>query len=229
MTSSELYHGFGLKGYTTTRTRFEDGRMILEVENTKALTCSNCRSRDVVRRGSSTRDFRMPPIGLMPVVVRVVLERVACRVCGVVRQIHIPFAAPRRHYTRRFEKYVLALLRMATPQDVARLLGLSWDTVKDIDKRNLSRRHGKPPLNGVRRIAIDELHIGKDGYITIVLDLDSGRVLYVGSGKDGHGLTAFWRRVRRCKACKIKAVAIDMSVAYTAAVKNNARDAALVE
>ena len=35
MTSSELYHGFGLKGYGTLGTHFENGKMILKVESTR--------------------------------------------------------------------------------------------------------------------------------------------------------------------------------------------------
>ena len=35
MTSSEVYHGFGLKGYRTVATRFEDGKIVLQVEATR--------------------------------------------------------------------------------------------------------------------------------------------------------------------------------------------------
>ncbi len=76
------------------------------------------------------------------------------------------------------------------------------------------------PLNGVRHIAIDEICIGKGHrYLTVVLDLDSGKVLFVGDGKGADALNPFWRRVMRCKRCKIESVAIDMSPAYISAVR----------
>jgi transposase len=34
---------------------------------------------------------------------------------------------------------------------------VSWDVVKDIQKRDLSRRYARPKLKGLRRIAIDEI------------------------------------------------------------------------
>ena len=96
---------------------------------------------------------------------------------------------------------------------------MSWDVVKDIQKRWLNRRHRLPRLKGVRHIAIDEISIG-DGqrYLTVVLDLDSGKVLLVGDGKGADALIPFWKRVWRCKQCKIRPVAIDMSRAYISAV-----------
>jgi transposase len=102
--------------------------------------------------------------------------------------------------------------------DVARHLGVGWDIVKDIQKRDLSRRYAKPKLKNLRQIAIDEISVAKGHrYLTVVLDLESGAVVFVGDGKGADALKPFWKRLRRCKA-DIKAVAIDMSPAYHHAV-----------
>ena len=229
MTSSELYHGFGLEGYRTLRTRFEDGKMILEVESTRPARCSGCSSVHVLGRGRFVREFIAPPIGHKKVILRLAVPRVQCRVCGLVRRVKIGFAHLRRRYTKRLEKYVLFLLHAATIKDVSAIVGLGWDAVKDIQKRHLSKRYRFPRLKGVRRIAIDEISIGKgQHYLTVVLDLDSGKVLFVGDGKGGDALKPFWKRVKRCKQCKISAVAIDMSPAYISAVSANLPTARIV-
>jgi transposase len=63
--------------------------------------------------------------------------------------------------------------------DVARHLSISWDVVKDIQTRDLSRRYAKPKLKGLRQIAIDEIAIGAGHrYLTMVLDLKSGAVVF---------------------------------------------------
>jgi len=73
-----------------------------------------------------------------------------------------------------------------TIQDVAHHLVISWDVIKDIQARNLQRRFGKPKLHKLKQIAIDEINIGKGHrYLTIVLDLETGAVVYVGDGKGG--------------------------------------------
>ncbi len=53
MTSSELYHGFGLEGCQTVATGFEGRKIILEVESKKRLRCSLYNGTNVVRRGRS--------------------------------------------------------------------------------------------------------------------------------------------------------------------------------
>ena len=219
MTSSELYHGFGLEGYRRVATHFGSGKMILEVESTRPARCAGCGSVHVIGRGRFLREFKASPIGNKQVVIRLRVKRVECRVCGLIRRVKIGFAHMRRRYTKPLEKYVLFLLRSATIKDVAAIVGPRWDVVKDIQKRWLSQRFRLPRLKGVRHIAIDEIAIGKGHrYLTVVLDLDSGKVLFVGDGKGAHALRPFWKRVSRCKQCKIHSVAIDMSRAYISAV-----------
>src|SRR5262249_2896111 len=65
---------------------------------------------------------------------------------------------------------------------------------------------------------IDEIHLGKkQGYATVVLDLASGAIVFVGEGKGAAALEPFWKRLNRSGA-EIDAVAMDMSPAYILAV-----------
>jgi len=115
-----------------------------------------------------------------------------------------------------------------TIKDVAAHLGVSWDTIKDIQKRRLRRRFSRPKLKHLRRIAIDEICIGRGyQYLTVVLDLQSGAVVYVGDGKGSEALVSFWKRLRASGA-RVKAVAIDMSPAYIEALRDNLPRAAIV-
>jgi transposase len=63
--------------------------------------------------------------------------------------------------------------------------------------------------------------------VTVVLDLETGAVVFVGDGKGGDALGPFWRRLRRARA-KVEAVAIDMSPAYQDAVSTHLPDATIV-
>jgi transposase len=63
--------------------------------------------------------------------------------------------------------------------------------------------------------------------LTIVLDLQSGAVVFVGDGKCGDALKPFWKSLRRCQA-KIEAVAIDMSPAYIDAISTNLPNTTIV-
>jgi transposase len=139
-----------------------------------------------------------------------------------------PFARAHVRYTRKLEGLVDQLSRVMTLSDVAALTALAWDTVKEIVKRRLRRDYGRISLRGVRYLSIDEIYVGKQrGYYTLVLDIESGRILWVSPGRGKAGLKGFWRRLRR-SAIEIKAVAMDMSGAYAAAVLEALPAAALV-
>jgi transposase len=121
-------------------------------------------------------------------------------------------------YARKLEELVEQLSRVMTLRDVAELTGLCWDAVKEIAKRRLRRDYGHIALKGVRYLSIDEIYVGKHrGYYTLVLDLESGRILWVSPGRGKAGLQGFWRRLRRRRG-QVRAVAMDMSGAYWAAV-----------
>jgi transposase len=125
-------------------------------------------------------------------------------------------------------RFVYGLSRMMTLSDVAELTLLSWDTVKTIAKAQLQKDYGKPLLKGVRYLGIDEIHLGrKSRFYTIVIDLETGRILWAKPGRGQAALQGFWRRLRRAKA-RIKAVATDMSAAYWSAVREHLPNAALV-
>lgn len=229
MSTSLLYHAFAIRGYQYVSSRYEGGKVIFRIDQPKTdLQCPECRSRTVICKGTVERVFSSVPIGSKPVKIVLAVQRVLCLACDIIRQVKIGFADPRRSYTRQFERYALELCRHMTIKDVARHLEVSWDVIKDIQKRNLSRRFSRPKLKRLRQIAIDEISVGKGHrYLTIVLDLRTGAVVFVGDGKGAEALEPFWRRLRGSGA-KVEAVAIDMSPAYIRAVSDNLPKATIV-
>jgi transposase len=226
MSTSLLYHRFGIIGYRYVRQTFESGMTAFRIEQPRErLRCSACGSDEVWAQGGIERFFHALPIGNQPTFIEFKVPRVLCFTCGKIRQVKIAFADAKKHYTRSFERYALDLSRHMTIQDVADHLLIGWDAIKEIQSKNLQRRFGKPKLHKLKQIAIDEINIGKgQRYLTVVLNLLSGAVVFVGDGKGVDALKPFWRRLRRSHA-KIEAVATDMSAAYIRAVRDNLRRA----
>lgn len=112
--------------------------------------------------------------------------------------------------------------------DVAAVSSLGWDSIKAIVKSDLGKRYAKIPLRRVRYLAVDEFHVGKKGrFLTVVIDLESGRILWVAKGRGNEALAKFLKRVRRSRA-KIAAVACDMAAGYWSAIVQHLPKAALV-
>jgi transposase len=229
MSTSLLYHAFGIRGYQYTRTDYQGGQVIFTIhQDPQSCRCPACGSHQVKPRGHVERRFRTVPIGSKTTIVTLPIPRVECPACGVVRQVEVSFADPRRSYTKAFERYALELSRSMTIQDVARHLDVGWDLIKEIQKRDLSRRFAKPKLKHLKRIAIDEIAVAKGHrYLTVVMDLESGAVVFVGDGKGADALKPFWKRLRPSRA-KIEAVAMDMSAAYRLAVSKHLPEAKIV-
>jgi len=190
-------------------------------QNPDTFRCSNCGSGNVMKSGLIPRSFRSLPIGGKAVWIDLPIQRLWCTSCGKIRQVKVAFANERHSYTHCFERYALDLSGHMTIAAVAKHLGVGWDMIKEMQKQQLQRRFKKPKLKHLKHLAIDEISIGKGHrYLTVVLDLDSGAVVFVGEGKGADSLLSFWKRLRRSHA-KIRAVATDMSPAYTAAVRDN--------
>jgi len=170
----------------------------------------------------------MLPVGKKKTEMVVRIPRLFCKSCGAIKQPALPFADPKKHYTRSLERFAGDLCQITTISDAAELTGLSWNTVKDIHKQYLRRKYRSYNLKAVQYIAIDEMYLGKKRkFITIVLDLKTGRVLHVGKGKGKDALRGFWGRLKRSKV-KIKAVATDMASGYMSAVLEHLPMAQLV-
>jgi transposase len=229
MSTSLLYHAFGLRGYRYLRTYFSGGEVFFVIEaKSGLLRCAACGSGEVIKRGRTMRCFRAVPIGQKPTSLLLPVQRLGCRQCGVVRQSHLGFADPFRSYTRSFERYALELSRRMTIKDVAVQLHVGWDVIKDIQMRDLQHRFARPRLHDLGSIALDEIAVAKGHrYLTLVVDLATRVVVFVGDGKGADALGPFWPRLRRSRAA-VQAVAIDMSAAYILAVTCHLANAVLI-
>src|SRR6266702_1275181 len=105
MSTSLLYHGFGLVGYRQVSQHFQEGKVIFCIEKPRErLCCPQCGNKDVWAHGGVERTFQTAPIGKKAVEFKLKVPRVWCGPCGQTRQIKLGFADPKKHYTRAFER-----------------------------------------------------------------------------------------------------------------------------
>jgi hypothetical protein len=97
MSTSLLYHAFGTQGYRYVRTAYAEGHVTFAIrQEPGTCRCSACGPGDVVSRGHVERRFRSLPIGPRATSVVLPVPRVECRARGLVRQVDVTFADPRR-------------------------------------------------------------------------------------------------------------------------------------
>lgn len=111
---------------------------------------------------------------------------------------------------------------------MAEYLRVSWDLVKKIHKTRLTVKYRTINLSEVRYLGIDEFSLKKrHTYMTIFVDIQSGRILHAVEGTSKEAIAPFLRTVTK-KAKKLRAVAMDMSTSYTSAVREHLPDVPIV-
>jgi transposase len=156
-------------------------------------------------------------------------RKLRCAGCRTIRTEGHDFLAPYRRYTLRFEQYVADLCRRMSIKEVADHVGLDWHAVKEIDKRRLQREVGTPCYDGLRLLAVDEVAIHKGHtYLTTVLDLETGRIVWVGKGRSEATLASFFDELTPEQRKSIKAVASDMASGFRNAIEKACPHAAQV-
>lgn len=151
--------------------------------------------------------------------------RAECSEHGV-RVVKMPWAERRSRFTALFEALAIEWLKEASQTAVAGQLQLSWDEIHGIMeravKRGLERRKAEP----VSQLGIDEKSFRKGHkYMTLVNDLQGGRVLYVAEDRKQSSLDGFWGTLTPEQITGIEAVALDMWDPYIRSVQEHIPEA----
>jgi len=156
-------------------------------------------------------------------------RKVLCFQCQAIHIEDLELFHPYLRVTRRLARYIYHLCSLMTVTQVADHLGIDWKTVKNIDKHYLEIDYGKPDLNGLRILAVDEISIRKGhSYLTVVLDFDTGRVLFVGKDRKAKTLKRFFNQLSIGQRKRIEAVAMDMWDPFIKAVRDKLPNAKIV-
>lgn len=97
MDSKLLEHGYGIKGVDITNVDQVDGVLTIHIETKgKLLKCSECGSRNVIKRGNTIREFKDVPIGLKPVRLVAKVNRLECKSCKAIKQESLSYAEKKK-------------------------------------------------------------------------------------------------------------------------------------
>ena len=157
------------------------------------------------------------------------IRRMDCHHCGARVVEYISWLDSRSRVTQRLRAWVEALTQLLPIAHVAKLTGLNWHTIKEIDHHRLERLHGEFVANDVRRLVMDEFALHKGHrYATVVMDADRMRVLWVGEGNSREAIRPFFELLGSARCRQIEAVAMDMNTAFDLEVHKHCPHAEVV-
>ena len=165
--------------------------------------CGRCGSRaSWYDRGEARRRWRALDLGTIEVFLEADAPRVACPVHGpTVRQV--PWARHGAGHTFAFDQQVAWLATQCSKSAITQLMRIAWRTVGAIITRVWADTAGEvDAFAGLRRIGIDEISYKRNyKYLTIVVDHDTGRLVWAGVGRDKATVAAFFDALgeQRCE------------------------------
>ena len=121
---------------------------------------------------------------------------------------------------------VIDWLQEASIQAVARQLDLTWDQVDGVLQRAVRRGMRRRQLVPARLLGVDETSFQKrHEYVTVVADLERGKVHYVADGRGKDSLLGYFEELKEPEKAQVEAVAMDMWNPYIVATLASLPDA----
>ena len=192
--------------------------------------CGGCGRKGKRLHGTQgkAREWRHLGMWGRRVIIKATVHRVLCRRCGV-RTMEVPWARPGSVFTRAFENEVAWMLQRTDQTSVSRYFGISWRAVGRIARRVVAEALDGSRLDGLVFIGVDEINYGRpQKFLTCVVDHISGRTVWAAPGKSAETLGLFFAELGPERSQAIEIVTMDMSAAYTKAVKDHAPQAEIV-
>lgn len=174
--------------------------------------CPHCgRKCAAYDRRATPRRWRALDLGATATYLEYAIARVACPVHGVHPEA-VPWAHHASRFTSAFEGQVAWLAVHASRKVVAELMRIDWKTVGGVCAREYARLDAAAGdrLDGLRRIGIDETSYKKGHrYMTVVLDHDTGRVVWCAKGHGKAVLESFLGLLTEAQRASIEVVTAD--------------------
>lgn len=222
MSTSLMYHTQGIVGFQHCSFTFQKNSVIEHIKR-KTFHCPDCGSSHVTRQALYNRQVHGLSYGAKNLYFEFTVHRIYCLKCRSRRIEHFPFLShPKSRISKALERTIIELRSEMSISAIARYFKINWRTVKNCERRHLKYKYRKIKLKHVKIIGIDEIFVsrrnGQEKYLTIVRDLESGAVLFVGDGKGVETLQEFSRWLKQSR-CQIELIAMDMSKAFIAWAK----------
>ena len=175
--------------------------------------CGHCGKRSPrYDHGEGRRRWRALDLGSTRVFLEAESPRVSCRAHGPTVAA-VPWARHRARHTRDFDDQAAWLAVRTSKSAVMELMRVAWRTVGVIVARvNADVDATVDRLDGLRRIGIDEISYKKGHrFLTIVVDHDSGRLVWAAPGRDYSTLHGFFDDLGEERATQLTHISADMA------------------
>ena len=185
----------------------------------KTTKCPYCGRRIKISKEFYQRILRDLDIGPKQAFLSFNEHKLDCP-CGFRGFERLDFVETYSRATIRFEEYVYRLCINLPLTSVSEIAGVDWKNAKEIDIRYTQKRIENLKNISPRRIGVDEIAYEKGHhYLTVVRDIDLGKVIWVGLDRKSATFDAFFDELGSEKSKLIEIAVMDMWDPYILSVR----------
>jgi transposase len=197
-------------------------------EGTKAI-CPGCEKKFSIYDHAEERSWRHLDTCQFETILRCSVPRVECPEHGVVTT-RVPWAEPHARFTMLFERFAIDMLQACQNRTKGQnILKVSWDELNHIMIKAVERGMNRRTVEPIRHVGIDEKNFGRGSkFVTIMSDLDRGRVIDVAEKNDTASIDSLWQAMPQKQRDGVVAVSMDMWEAFINSTRENVKQADIV-
>ena len=157
------------------------------------------------------------------------LPRTNCKDDGVLL-VQAPWSNSNTGFTMLFEEYVLKLAQKMPILSISKLLKESNGKIWRIVKKYTDKYIETLDLSNTRIIGMDETSVKGHNYITLFMDMETSKVMYIAEGKKSSTIYEFknFFEEHKGKVENIEVFTCDMSLGFTSGIKEIFKEAKIV-
>jgi len=171
-------------------------------------------------------------VGNNQIIIEVEYIQLLCTECNKKTSQPIEFKQPHHFITKCFYNQIIGMIKSSQIpiKTISETLFTNRKLVKHIDKNRLKDKYkDMSPTHYSPYIAIDEFSIQKGHrYATVVMDWQTGEILFLERGKTLYQLLHFFDKMGRDWMSRVKAISMDMNANYSRAIKSKYPSIAII-
>jgi len=228
MKDKELFQkAIGMNPWVVVSYEFDPdkGRLDLELDFPPGHTfvCPECNTEGCRVYDTEKKSWRHLNFFQYEAYLHARVPRVDCRKCGV-KLVRVPWARPGSGFTLLFEAIVMALAREMPVRAMSKILREHDTRLWRIVNHYVEEARKEADFSSVSEVGVDETSSKRGhNYVTLFVDLEKPRTMFVTEGKDASTLSRFKEdfECHKGDAKAIKEICCDMSPAFIAGVEKN--------
>ena len=189
--------------------------------------CPVCDHTDVVAYDTEDKTWRHLDFFQHQAYLHCRVPRIDCPDCGV-KTVELPWSRPGSGFTLLFEALIMALAQSMPVKSLSKLIDEHDTKIWRVIHHYVEEARSKEVFAETTQVGVDETSRKKGhNYVTLFVDLEESKVIYVTKGKDSSTITKFINDFRKHGGYpdSITDFCCDMSPAFIAGIDMNLPDA----